>query len=368
MTRRPLSLLAAVAVPLLLLAATAHAQVRDGAHLFSPSAASGADSAIQQMQQQHNKGLIVETIPKVSDENMAAAKANPGEYFKDATTRRMETLKVNGVYVLVCMDPKHVEVRAGKNTFARGDFTAGDIARLTSTLQGDLHSGNMDQALQDAVDGVNRSYGANIGGGSSPAAEPGTTGAATPSRSVPSGTPDRSSSGPGVLGGLGKFSLGGLLCVGIGLVIVFSLVKRMFAGRTGGGGFGGGGNMTAGGPNYPTGGPANYGPGYGGPTNMGGGGGGMGRGFLGGLLGGAVGGYAADKFEHRGDPSTPAAGGGDAGGGGFGGGGGGGGFDAGPSDAGQAADFAGGGDFGGGGGGGDAGGGGGGGDAGGGGF
>ncbi len=363
MNRRTTATLAAAVAPLLWLASAAHAQVHDEAHLLSPDAVTSANSAIQQMQQAHNKGLVYETIPKVSDENMAAAKADQAAYFKASTTNRMEKLQVNGVYVLVCMDPKYVEVRGGRETMARGDFTAADIARLSTQLKADLRGGNNDQALSDAVDTVNRAYGANITG-SAPAAAAGRSAAPAPSYSsstpAPTPTPAASSGGMGMLG---KFGLGGLLCAVVGVVIIFSLIKSAFGRR--GGGYGGG-VMNQGG-TYPTGGPVG-GPGYGGGTNMGGYGGvpqsrgsGFGGGLLGGLLGGAVGGAAVDHFEHRGDAAPSAGGGalggGDAGGGSFGGGGGG--FDSGPSDAGQASDVTGGGDFGGGGGGGDAGGGGG---------
>ena len=360
----PAGLLAVVALFAWMTPAAARAQVRDGAHLFSPAAVTSANAAIADLQRRHNKGLVVESIASVSAAHMDAAKRDPAAYFKESTADRMRTLGVNGVYVLVCMDPRYVDVRPGKETFSRGDFGAADVKRLGDTLKTDLRGGNNDQALQDAVDDVGRAYTANIQGGPPPSNARGSSPAVEGGAAVPSRSTTPTPSVPGnPSGGFRMFGLGGLICAVIGLFIIFSLVKRLFGNRSGGGGNFGGGGM-AGGPNYPTGGP-NYGSG---PMNPGGGnrGGGFGSGLLGGLLGGAAGGYVENKFEHRNDPAGgqsagfPTGGGGadpTSGGGGFGGGG----FDSGPSDAGQAADFSGGGDFGGGGdsgGGGDAGGGG----------
>ncbi len=362
---------AGLAVALALTAAqTARAEVHDNANLFSPAAVSAANDATQQMMQRHGRGLVIETFPSVPAADRAAVEQDKAGYFKRMTTERGRATGVDGVYVLICMDPRFVDLRPGKLTEQHGDFTTADVQRVSAQLKKDLGANNDDQALSDTVAGVEQAYTTNITGGR-PAAgamarQPSAgTGMAAPMPSTPQSNAPMSAPSGGF--GMGKgIGLGGLICVGLGLFIIFSLVRKMFnrgGGPGVGGGFGGGG----GGPNYPTGGPtygggANYGPGQqAGMGGMMGGGGqrsGFGSGLLGGLLGGAVGGVAADRFEHRNDPAGGGAvggGGGDVGAGGFGGGGGSPGFDAGPSDAGQLSDNSGGGgDFGGGGGGGGA--------------
>ncbi len=342
----------AAALVLWLSPPAARAQVHDNAHLFGAQAVTDADAAIAQMQQKHNKGLVVETFASVPVEQQDAAQKSKPAFFKHWSTERANATRANGVYVMICMDPRYVEVRTGPETLKRGDFVKADADRLSGGLKTDLGANRNDQALSGAVDTVERAYTANIGAGAPAAPSAAGGGVPTPSPTnypaVPTGSASRS----------GGFSLGGLICVGVGLLILFAIVKSALGRRNNsGGGFGGGGGggfsggtggFGGGAGNYPTGGP-NYGPGYGGPAPRTGGG--FGTGFLGGLLGGAVGGYAADKFEHRGDSSSnPGIGGGDSGGS-FGGGGNPG-FDSGPSDAGQFSDSGGGdsgGDFGGGG-------------------
>jgi hypothetical protein len=349
--------LAAVAVALCLIPAGARADVHDNAHLFTQAAVDAANATTGQFEQKYKKQFVIETFASAPADGRAALEQDKAGFFKSWMSGRAKDLKVNGVYALICMDPKYVEAGAGTETREKGIFTKADLDRLREELQTNLKAQQYDAALAGAVDLVDRTYTANIPG--SVAAPSGMT----PSNGAQSNgfpTPSMPSNDPGSIGKGSSMGIGALLCVAVGLVIIFSLVRSIFR-RNQTGGFGGGGFNAGGGPNYPTGGP-NYGPGYGqggfgggmGGGGGGGGGGGIGRGFLGGLLGGAVGGYAADKFEHRNDPNPSGGaniGGGDAGssGGGFGGGGGT--FDSGPSDAGSGfGDAASGGDFGGGGG------------------
>jgi uncharacterized membrane protein YgcG len=77
---------------------------------------------------------------------------------------RAKALEVNGVYVLICMDPKYVEVGAGAQTRANHIFTADDVNRLRQQIQADLKSAQYDAALAGAVQQVANTYAANIRG------------------------------------------------------------------------------------------------------------------------------------------------------------------------------------------------------------
>ena len=346
--------------------AAASAQVHDEAKIFSPQAVTEADASLAKIDQQYHKQLVVETIGSLPADQKAAAEQQGKEAFFDhLKATRANALGVNGVYVLICMDPPFIDDAAGRETVERGIFTSNDLSTLRQSFRTALHDKQYDRGLREAVDDVRRAFAANVpaetatagrgftGGAPSPAiGQPGMGGGVIPGGNSGRTTPPASTSH--------IFGIGGLLCLALGAFIIFSLIKSVFrrsgtGNSMGGTGFGGGGVPMGGGPMYPTGGPV-----YGGAPA----GGGAGRGFLGGLLGGAVGGYAVDKFEHRNDggqAAGPAVGDGGL----ASGGGGGGGFDSGPSDAGQGfgdsgggADFSGGSDAGGGGGG-DAGGGGG---------
>jgi hypothetical protein len=274
----------------LLAGAVARADVRDGANIFSQSAIDNANTAINQMQRKHNKDFVVETFAKVPDDQQDQLKQLGKEaFFRQWMISRAQALKVNGVYTLISMDPKFVEVGAGASTRARGDFTEADINHLRQQWQSALHQQQYDQGLLQAVDSVDRAYTANINQG-----QQGQQGQSYRGYPSPSGN-----------GGGQSFGFGSLICLGVGALLLFSLIRRSLGG-SGYGSYGG--------------------PGYGGYGY--GGGGGFGSGLLGGILGGVVGGEA-DRWMRGGQ-----SGGYTQGGSSFSGGSGGS-VDSGPSDAGQ---------------------------------
>ena len=318
---------------LLLAAGSAQAQVHDNANIFSQSAVDQANAAMTQMQERHNKQFVVETYAKLSDDQLAQLQQlGDQEFFDQWLMERAKYENVNGVYALICLDPAHhyIDIRAGKNTTARGEFTNSDANRVRQQMKTDFHNKEYDQGLLAAVDQVEQIYTTNItahngGNYSSGAAAPAWT-----SPAYPNPTPNNNNYNYHTSSGGG---FGSLICGFIGLMIIISLIRSIFHGGYGGGFGNWGGGM------------GGYG-GYGGY----GGGGGFGSGIMGGLLGGVLGGEA-DRWIHGNNSS-----GGFMQGGGFGGGGsaGGGGssFDSGPSDFGGGfGGGGGGGDFGGGGGG-----------------
>lgn len=340
----------AATAALLLSASLARADVRDNAKIFSPDTVDKANAAMAQMQQKHNRSFVVETFPAIPDDlKTQYQQQGKDAFYREWLASRARALQVNGVYALVSMDPRHVEVEAGKNTKAGGAFTNADVTRLSQQIIAAFKQQQFDAGLLQAVDSVERAYTANISGGVR--ANSAVGGAAAPAQNQPAGK--SSSPWPGKGSG-SRIGIGSLICLGIGVLLVVSLVRSVLRNRANAGaGYGAGGANYGGGPNPNNPGGPGYGqPGYGQGYGGGGGGGGFGRGMLGGLFGGMLGGYAADRFLHRNDQTG--SGGGDASHptqtGGIGGGSSG--WDAGPSDAGEGfGSSSSGGDFGGGGGG-----------------
>ena len=243
-----------VAVFTMLLPATLLADVHDNANIFSASAVDDANTAMKKMERVHNKQFVVETFASIPDDRKDAASQNPDTFFKDWMAARAKELKVNGVYALICMDPHHLEIGAGHNTIAAGDFTEQDVRGVYALMQAAMHNKDYDKALGDAVDKVERAYTANISSPNGRSAvrgeESGYSNGGAPN-SMPTNSTGVSSTG---------VSFGSLICLAVGAVIIFSLIKSVLRGGTGGGGYGGG--------NYPPGGQG-YGGSYGGGGGFG---------------------------------------------------------------------------------------------------
>ncbi len=137
--------------------------VSDDAHVFGPATVAAADAALVRSAATYQKQLFVETYAAVpAGDRAALAAAGREKFFSDWMAARAKARQANGVFVLICMDPRYVTVGAGGETRANGIFTAKDVSALRTQLQADLRVGRYDAALNGAVATVTRTYAARI--------------------------------------------------------------------------------------------------------------------------------------------------------------------------------------------------------------
>ena len=136
-------------------------------------------------------------------------------------------------YLLIRADePSYIDIRAGKNTTARGEFTNADADRVRQQMKEDFHNKQYDQGLLAAVGQVEQIYTNNITAHnrSSYSSGPAPTWTQPPTYSNPvpyhNNYNYHTSSGGG---------LGSLVCGFIGLMIIISLIRSIFHGGYGGG-------------------------------------------------------------------------------------------------------------------------------------
>src|SRR5947209_20630280 len=89
----------------LLLSAAAQAQVKDDAGFFSADAVSKANAAIKEIKSTYKKDMQVETFKAIPTNLAAKAKTEGAKFFDAWAQNRAVTLKVDGVYVLICKEP-----------------------------------------------------------------------------------------------------------------------------------------------------------------------------------------------------------------------------------------------------------------------
>jgi hypothetical protein len=278
-------------------------EVRDNAALFSPAAVKQADAAIQKLQKELGKDLLVETFPGVPENRKADYGRNREEFFASFVRERAQAARLNGIYVMLMKEePPHrlrVQVAVGEATRQRA-FLVSDRDQLVRLLQSSFRAEKYDEGLGAAVMFVDRTLRSRLSTDAVSTVPHAASSVATAATSAPSGSSNWVK---------WMFIIGGVL------VAVFIL--RLFAGGTSGGGL----------------------PGTGG---FGGGGGGFFSSLLGGLGGAMAGHWLYDRFfgdnshSHHGTSGMDApsdvggdysssggdVGGSDFGGGDFGGGGG----------------------------------------------
>ena len=262
--------------------------VQDDADFFGAAAKSQANAEIAEIKRRFNKDLLFETIVKAPASIEKIDLSNPRErnqYFEQLAEQRANNSQVDGINVLICKQPPHVEVVAGKKTRASGMFTTEDCKVLANKIAAKLRAKEPDQALLQAVTFVHdtlRSHAAvtpraQVGGAPAPKAGP------FGAQHAPGEDDWRS-------------HIFGWVCLGLVALLViwviFGMIRAFTAPR--------GGYM---------GGPGGGGPGYAGGGFGGGGFGGGGGGFMSGMLGGMFGAVAGNWLYNNLGGGHPTSGG-----------------------------------------------------------
>ena len=131
--------------------------VKDDGKFFSTSAVDTANKELTRTYREFGKELVIETFATVPDDrgaNLDSLKSDVkarNEFFRKWSVQRAEDRMVNGVYVLICRTPSHLEVRAGEETKKRGEFTQSDQDALKLILLTSLKEKSDDDGLQKAV-------------------------------------------------------------------------------------------------------------------------------------------------------------------------------------------------------------------------
>jgi tetratricopeptide (TPR) repeat protein len=134
-------------------AASGARDIKDEAKFFSPEAVQKANEEIRAIATKYKRQLVIETIPALPDDESAKVKAMTAaereKFFHEWTLKRAEKDKINGVYLLVCRNPTHLQVVVTPQ--ARTVFNTEARDRLARLLLGKFREKKFDEALAEAV-------------------------------------------------------------------------------------------------------------------------------------------------------------------------------------------------------------------------
>jgi hypothetical protein len=127
--------------------------VDDRAGLFSADAVARAREAVRQFRKDYHRDLFIETFAHVPDGDRKDVSGlwtwSRERYFTGWAKRRAKTVGVDGVYVLICKQPKHVHVLVYPDTPEQA-FTDDNTKELRRRLERQLPKAP-DAALEDAA-------------------------------------------------------------------------------------------------------------------------------------------------------------------------------------------------------------------------
>jgi hypothetical protein len=126
--------------------------VNDEAKLFSEAAKEKANKEIAEIKRRYRKDLLIETLAR--PKGGAAAKLSKDErakFFTRFADERARAARVDGIYALISVEPRYVEVVSGEATRRKGIFTDENDLALAKKLIAKLSAGQPDEALLDGV-------------------------------------------------------------------------------------------------------------------------------------------------------------------------------------------------------------------------
>jgi S1-C subfamily serine protease len=130
--------------------------IRDDAKMFSAETVQKANEVIKKLAKDQDRDLLVETFEQVPEADRDKVKAMDKDqrekYFSRWGSDRIRTEGVQGVYVLVCKDPAHLEVRFTEN--AEKAFDKEARQKLIDLLLSRFKEKKFDEGLTEAVDMV----------------------------------------------------------------------------------------------------------------------------------------------------------------------------------------------------------------------
>jgi uncharacterized membrane protein YgcG len=159
---------AALALSLLFLAPMASAgiyQVWDEAHFFKPETLVQVDQILADIHEKFHKDLMIETFASIPDDFKAKFQQDGKEqFFRNWTTSEGATLRLNGLIILICGDPRHVQIELGLATRQKA-FTESDRDELLKLITTAFKAKEFDKGIVDAAEFVRDRMEKNLAAG-----------------------------------------------------------------------------------------------------------------------------------------------------------------------------------------------------------
>jgi Trypsin-like peptidase domain/TPM domain len=129
------------------------ALLKDEAKLFSDEAVKKVTEELRDIAKKYRREVIVETYPTVPAKDVDRVKDMTREernkYFRNWATQRLHSEGINGVLILICKNPSHLEVEFSERV--RSIFSAKDTKQIIELLVGKFRDKQFDEGLLDAL-------------------------------------------------------------------------------------------------------------------------------------------------------------------------------------------------------------------------
>ena len=166
---------AVVALSLMLVAGIVSAgihQVWDQAHFFKAQTITQVDQILADIHEKYHKDLMIETFASIPDDFKQKFQQDGKEqFFKNWALSEGRSLELNGLIVLICGEPRHVQIELGLATRQKA-FTEADRDELLHIITTAFKGKEFDKGIVDAAEFVRDRMDKNLAAGNPPASQP----------------------------------------------------------------------------------------------------------------------------------------------------------------------------------------------------
>lgn len=135
--------------------------IKDEGMFFSKETLEKANKKIKDIYDRFRKDVVIETFPAIPDDLETKYKdMERKKFFTEWATTRARDLGVNGVYILICKKPGHLQVEIGNETQQKV-FTLEDRDRLARGLLSKFKDKKFDDGLLEGLDFIEKTMKSN---------------------------------------------------------------------------------------------------------------------------------------------------------------------------------------------------------------
>ncbi len=149
----------------LLPAGPAHAvfppAIKDDGKFFKPETLDKANKKIREIYENYKKDVVIETIPTLTaDQEKQLKEEGKAKFFAKLALDRARALGVNGIYIVFCKKPTHLQVHMDPSTQKKG-FTVANRKELIDKIVSFFREEKFDEGLLAGLDLIESTLKAN---------------------------------------------------------------------------------------------------------------------------------------------------------------------------------------------------------------
>lgn len=135
--------------------------IKDDGKFFSKEGVEKANKKIRALYENYKKDVIVETVATLPSDQERKLKDEGGtKFFAKLASDRGKEVGLNGIYVILCKSPKHLQVHMDPQTQKKA-FTAANRKTLLDRMVAQLKEEKFDAALDAALAEIESAFKAN---------------------------------------------------------------------------------------------------------------------------------------------------------------------------------------------------------------